>query len=220
MTKRPPKPPDRPAAPRFKGKKNPSAPRPPALRDLIRREPTTEEWRIAWDEVKADPPRAAAIVATAHVQSSVIFALRRRFWEEPPFDINKYLEPPGPLSSFYGCIELGFALGAYGPVFQNDLHIIRRIRNGFAHAMVPLTFDTPEIAGEIDQLQYLALIKSKPASPFTEDQTPSLADFIQHGMASTDTNREKFTVTCELLWDLIFRWGSDSRTSAVKPQLP
>jgi DNA-binding MltR family transcriptional regulator len=157
----------------------------------------------------------------AIVENAIIFALRKRFWEEPPFNIERLLDPPGPLSSFYGCIEMGFALGAFGPITYNDLHVVRRIRNGFAHAMVPLNFDTPEVVLELDELQLLKLVKSQPAMPFDEYRTPTLIDFIAHGMTSTSTNREKFTVTCRLLWDRIIQWGGgDFRNQATKLLLP
>jgi hypothetical protein len=222
MVERPPKPPDRDSSPRFKAKKKASAaPVPRTLRDLIRKDPSLEQWNEAWDEIRSGTPRAAAVLAAAFVQSAIIFALRQRFLEQPPFDIDRLLEPPGPLSSFYGCIEIGLAIGAYGPIIYNDLHTIRRIRNGFAHAMIPLTFDTPEVILELDQFRYLNLIKSQPLRPFSQYRTPTKIDFIAHGMVPSDSNRDKYTVTCELLWDQILRWGGGDMTSRAKePYLP
>ena len=222
MAERPPKPPDREPSPRFKARKairKSEAPR--TLRDLARKRPNLEQWDEAWNEIRGDAPRAAAILAATFVQGAIVFALRQRFLEKPPFDIERLIEPPGPLSSFYSCIELGLALGAYGPVIYGDLHVIRRIRNGFAHAMIPLTFDTPEVILELDQLGYLNLVKSRPPRPITERLTPRLADFVSHGMIPSNSNREKYTITCELLWDAILGWGGgDIRSKAVEPYLP
>jgi hypothetical protein len=50
------------------------------------------------------------------------------------------------MGSFFASIELGYALGLYGNLLRDDLHTIRTIRNAFAHAMKPLTFDTPQVA--------------------------------------------------------------------------
>jgi hypothetical protein len=174
-----------------------------------------------WTEIETDPSRPAAIVAAGIVQNAIIFALQQRFWEEPPFDIDRLLEPPGPLSSFYGCIEIGFALGAYGPIIYNDLHTVRRIRNGFAHAMIPLNFDTPEVVLELDQLQLLKWVKSFPAEPFDDFHTPGLMEFIRHGTIPIDTSREKYIITCKLLWERIIACGGgDVRNRATKPVLP
>jgi hypothetical protein len=215
MPKPPPKPPDRDSVPRFKAKKK-TAPVPRTLRDLIGKTPSLEQWNEAWNEIRSGTPRAAAVLAASFVQSAIIFALRYRFVEKPPFKIDRLLEPPGPLSSFYGCIEMGFALGAYGPMIYNDLCAIRRIRNGFAHAMVPLSFDTPEVILELNQLKYLDFLKSQPTRPFDEHRTPSKIDFIVHGMVPSSSNRDKYVVTCELLWDRILRWGGGDYTSTPK----
>src|SRR6266446_1480816 len=51
----------------------------------------------------------------------------------------------GPLATFSGKIEVGFAMGIYGPRARRDRHRIRKIRNRFAHELNPITFDMPEM---------------------------------------------------------------------------
>jgi hypothetical protein len=87
--------------------------------------------------------------------------------------------------------------------------------------MVPLNFDTPEVVLEIDQLKILAFIKAHPTSPMTEYRTPGLVEFILHGVIPSNSNREKYTLSCELLWDKIISWGpGDIRSRAIEPLLP
>lgn len=184
-------------------------------------QPTADEWEIAWKEVKEGSPRAAAVVASAFVEDSLRFALSQRFWEMSIGDFEKLYDSKGPLSGFYQMIELGHALGLFGPVFRRDLHTIRRIRNGFAHAIKPLTFDTNAVKIEVAKLEYVDSIKKQPAAPFTEERTPGYVDFIQHGILPTNTVREKYTASCEVISDFIFRWASaDFSSRATKPNLP
>jgi hypothetical protein len=220
--RKPPRPADRPSSPRFKSRKGKTKTLGyPPIRDLIRAAPSLEEANKAWEEIRTGTPRAAATVAASIVHNAISWALRMRCWEEPPFKFDELLDPPGPLSSFYSCIDMAFALGVFGPVFRGDLHVVRRIRNGFAHAQVPVTFDTPHVVGEIVQFKYLPSLEALGPVPYEEHHTPGIIEFVRNGAKPTITNREKYTVTCELLWDQIMRWGSgDYLSRARKPQLP
>lgn len=223
MPERPPKPPaptDRPLSPRFKqrGKKNNPSER--TLTDLIRVHPSPEESDKAWNEIRSGTARAAAIVSDAFVQDTLVFALTQRFLIRPPLTLERLLDPPGVLSSFYSAIDLGLALGLYGPVFYEDLHTVRRIRNGFAHVMVSIDFDTPEVAREVAQLKYLTRVKAAPKRPISEYRTPGITDFIAHGAIPTESNREKYTVTCQLLTQLIGLWSNDYDTRPRESHLP
>jgi DNA-binding MltR family transcriptional regulator len=51
----------------------------------------------------------------------------------------------GPLSSFSAKIDLSYALQIINKDQYDDLTVIRRIRNQFAHAMPLLNFDSPEM---------------------------------------------------------------------------
>src|SRR5205807_1537995 len=51
----------------------------------------------------------------------------------------------GPLSSFAAKIDLSYALQIINKAQYDDLTVIRRIRNQFAHAMPLINFDSPEI---------------------------------------------------------------------------
>jgi hypothetical protein len=62
-----------------------------------------------------------------------------------------------PLSTFYGRIMVGHAIGIYGMMVREELDVIRRVRNVFAHAMRPLSFSHPFIAKEVRSLRPLTL---------------------------------------------------------------
>lgn len=52
-----------------------------------------------------------------------------------------------------------------------ELTIVRNVRNVFAHATANLSFDTPEIAGEISRSRLLRVIDEKMSEQF-DDELP------------------------------------------------
>jgi hypothetical protein len=49
----------------------------------------------------------------------------------------------GGSANFNSMIEVGFSSGLYKELARNDLHVIRSVRNAFAHEMKPITFRYP-----------------------------------------------------------------------------
>lgn len=75
-------------------------------------------------------------------------------------------QPPSLLSSFWSKIVIAEALGMIGHDVAKSLHVIRSIRNAFAHPRKDLTFEDPEIKAEIGKLfpgHFSEYHKDKPA---------------------------------------------------------
>jgi hypothetical protein len=53
---------------------------------------------------------------------------------------KKIFNDDGALCTFSARIDLGVLIGLYPELFQRKLHLIRRIRNNFAHSMQPVSF--------------------------------------------------------------------------------
>src|SRR5437660_8771059 len=51
----------------------------------------------------------------------------------------------GPLADFSSRIKLGYAMYLFGRETREDMEIIRRVRNLFAHQSAVMTFKLPEI---------------------------------------------------------------------------
>ena len=125
-----------------------------SLRDLMRQRPKTrEEWQAVWKDTEAHSERGSAIVAASIVESSLKIAIAINFLLSDK-DFEKLLGVNAPLASFDAKILLGFSLGLYGKNTRNDLDVIRKMRNAFAHAMLSLSFQTPEILTLCQQLRY------------------------------------------------------------------
>src|SRR4051794_11019772 len=115
-----------------------------ALRKLTRRDSTPDHHLAFVEQMKPDTNhRGACLLHAANVETALDAAIQQylRLDED-----SKLLEDENFFSSFYRKIELGHALRIYGPRTKSNLKTMRHVRNAFAHAKIPLTFDTPEVA--------------------------------------------------------------------------
>lgn len=60
--------------------------------------------------------------------------------------------PSAPFATFSAKIQLGMAIGIYGPLMHGRLNAIKDIRNVFAHRALPLTFYHPALLDSILKL--------------------------------------------------------------------
>lgn len=68
---------------------------------------------------------------------------------------DRLFELEGPAGSFSRKITLAQAIGMLGPVTYRNFTLIRHIRNAFAHAKIPITFATKEVADVSNALTLL-----------------------------------------------------------------
>jgi DNA-binding MltR family transcriptional regulator len=100
----------------------------------------TREWIemfIVHLEIQED--RSAAITAVSMLEGMLSQALKYRLI------LNSRLRDQlfggyGPLATFSAKIDLGYAVGLYNSDTNYDLHVIRRVRNHFAHSFQPRYF--------------------------------------------------------------------------------
>lgn len=118
----------------------------------------TEAERLlrAWSKNSAVE---AAILAGTFVEDRLGFAIKSFFVKMPSrgnperyLTENALFDGYGPLATFFAKIDLGFALGIYDVDQRMDFHIIRSIRNEFAHALEPITFENESIVRKLSKL--------------------------------------------------------------------
>jgi hypothetical protein len=90
------------------------------------------------DEMEKESDRAAAILLGAELDDTLGQIL------------EKHLLPPqakkdrGAIpKSFYARIELAYRLGLIHPLSHHELHLIKEVRNEFAHIKLGITFESP-----------------------------------------------------------------------------
>jgi hypothetical protein len=98
------------------------------------------------DEIGKQTDRGAAIIAAAAIDDVLERLIIARFVELSSNRKDALFGPSnGPLSGLSSKIELGFALGLFNEERRQSLHLIRKVRNAFAHKMDPISFEDPNI---------------------------------------------------------------------------
>ena len=59
--------------------------------------------------------------------------------------LNQFFSGTGPLATFNAKIEMAYLLKIATKECRRVMHVIRRIRNEFAHSVEPIAFDDPKI---------------------------------------------------------------------------
>lgn len=84
------------------------------------------------DELRAESDRAAVILASAKLDELLYLALTKKLLACPNAE-DDLLRTDGPIGSFASRIILAHRLGIIDDDFAKTLHLLRRIRNDFAH---------------------------------------------------------------------------------------
>jgi hypothetical protein len=119
------------------------------LRDL-----SDEEFEATAAEIQAGSDRVAGILGAAVMQNALIGAILSRLKDTT--DAPKLFDDRGPMNSLSSQIMMGRALGLYNGRVEDMMHIVRKVRNKFAHSVVSLDFSDPQIASWCNELKSFA----------------------------------------------------------------
>lgn len=109
-------------------------------------------------ELRAQTDRGAAIVAAAWLEDAISFALKN-YLKSHAESWKRLFDGSGPLATFSAKIDLSRLVGLITDGVRSDLHMIRDIRNEFAHQVAhrtaheQLSFDTQHIRDKCLALQ-------------------------------------------------------------------
>lgn len=111
-------------------------------------------------EIEKQTDRGAAIVGAAWVEEALLAALHS-FLEHDKSAWDRLFRKSGPLSSFSAKIDLSRLLGMTSSAITSDLHIVRDVRNSFAHSLFAkddsrLAFSTRSIGDKCLALRCVA----------------------------------------------------------------
>lgn len=115
-------------------------------------------WLVSEDqleivaELETYQPRAMGIVAAAIIEDRLTTAIKVRLSRHEAV-AKSFLNYPGPAGDLSAKIDFGYLLEMYGPDTRHDLHIIRDIRNKFAHALAAKDFGYRSIADKCKSLK-------------------------------------------------------------------
>lgn len=130
------------------------------LKQLIKKFPEPAELRDLFDSLHEEPDRSATIIASAIVESVLEKLLIRQLSYHDPNLIGMLFNNQGPLSDFHGKILVAHGFGIISPNMAHELHLLKAIRNAFAHALVKIDFDTTEIKEKMSEFTMLNVMDS------------------------------------------------------------
>lgn len=123
-------------------------------------------------ELEGQSDRAAAIVGVAWVEEELEAAIKS-FLQKDEKAWARLFSSSGPLGTLSSKIDLACLLGMATKVITSDLHILRQVRNDFAHSIttkdnLPLSFNSQHIQDKCLALKCVAHESiSEPRTAFT-----------------------------------------------------
>jgi len=112
------------------------------------------DWNVMVQAFHNESDRGAAVLAGGFVENYLAVYLRSSIVDAEVAD--ELFQPLGPLSSFSQRSAVARAFGFVSKSQYDDLAVIRRIRNHFAHHPLDSTFNTPavaQLAAKLSQFQ-------------------------------------------------------------------
>ncbi len=117
-------------------------------------------------ELTRETDRGAALFATAHLEDKLAQVLRA-FLVDDTSASDPLFRGTAALATFSARIDVSYLLGLIPTSARRDLHLIRRIRNEFAHSSSILRFDEGPIAARCRELHFVSLAET-PRARFTQ----------------------------------------------------
>ena len=178
-----------------------------ALRKLSRRDSTPEHHAAYVEQLMPETNhRGACIFLCANVETALDAALQAMLSLD---ESSTLLDGEDQFSTFARKIELGYALRIYGEQTRDNLATMRHLRNAFAHAKIPLMFDTPEVAAVCQQFTIIGVLP-----PSVVRQPPD---------KSTMGPRQLFEETASVLAHNLIWWSLEPvqgiHPNALKPEI-
>ena len=156
---------------------------------LTRQDPTQDYFSAFHDEVNREKnDRGAAILLACHVERCLRYAIAHNLTEiKDAHDVLFSARPS--LHGFNGKIQFGNERRLFGKETKKNLECIKAIRNAFAHAIIPISFDTIEVRNVCEEMTMPEILPPRSIDPKTYKPTGSLSD--------NPTPRERFQRICE-----------------------
>lgn len=133
--------------------KKPAKPRKKVKAPARRHTITRAEGMAAVEAFENGPPIVVAILGQAILESELDELLRPKFKRKDDAAWANLIGENGPLDTFRRKIICAYALGIIDDQERQNLHVIRKVRNIFAHAKRVVDFDDPEVQYEISKIQ-------------------------------------------------------------------
>jgi hypothetical protein len=112
---------------------------------------SADEFNRFTNEFKSESDRAAVILGASQLDI-LLYQLLEAFLLPNASSSDELLEGDSPLATFSARINVCFRLGLINSEFARALHLIRKIRNSFAHEVSGVTLNTGSHRDRIKEL--------------------------------------------------------------------
>lgn len=147
-------------------------------------------------DIVDESDRGAAIVGAALLEDALVTKLKNSMSLEQMsqkqvkdvFDLN------GPLSNFSAKISIAFAFGLIDKKTFDDLQIVRKLRNKFAHSSTELSFDDEEVKSQINNMFTFRFAKAQFSRRFTPNQDGAVDEWKMRADGYIRLNKAAFSI--------------------------
>jgi DNA-binding MltR family transcriptional regulator len=130
--------------------------------------------------LRKETDRGCALMAAEYLSNELGILIRRCLVDDAKACDALLEDANGALATFSSRIEFSYLLGLVAPEARRELHLVRRIRNEFAHDYKPLDFNGDRIANRCRELRAHVMIPAdQPRAHFTRTVMGLLA--VIHG---------------------------------------
>ena len=105
-----------------------------------------------YDQMEAESDRGAVIVSVSLLDELLCNLLKAKLLPSLEKCDELFESAFSPFSSFSAKIDLAYRLGIIGHNLRSSLHLLRKLRNDFAHASIIKGFDHPSTQNRIREL--------------------------------------------------------------------
>jgi hypothetical protein len=127
-------------------------------------------------ELSGESDRAVVLIGTSMIEEALTGVLQAHLVPNPSASDTLFDGPNAPLASFSNKIDCAFRMGVVSSRFARDLHLIRRIRNEFAHRAASCDLKDPQARNRIEELTKSHGIFERSPKKVKEDGKPSLKE--------------------------------------------
>lgn len=139
---------------------------------MVKKDPNSEKHdiesvNIFIDEFMEESDRAAVVLGAAKLDS-LLYQILKKVLQPCPENRDELFDGNGPLSTFSAKIDITFRLGLIDSALARSLHLMRKIRNSFAHEISGCDLKTGghrdrvrELVAQFHHFEQFKLIKKK-----------------------------------------------------------
>lgn len=112
-----------------------------------------KQWNFLFSQFEKESDRAAVILISSVLDENLTTLLKSYLVAIPSSTDNLFDSATSPLSNFSSKIDISYRIGLISRKFTRDLHLVRKIRNDFAHDIYGCDFENGSVISRVKELE-------------------------------------------------------------------